>query len=128
MINTYLDVPFKEKDKLRKQYQDAVDAHFKRWNVKENLNHINAFAENIEQLASSEQAQNKLYHERERLVRAYENLKSDLQTYQNNMGFLNVSSKSGNKMVKDLERKILKLKEDMELLVQKIDLIDEKLR
>lgn len=121
-------VPFKEKDKLRKQYQDAVDAHFKRWNVRENHNRMNAFVENVEQLASSDQAQNKLYHERERLVRAYENLKSDLQTYQNNMGFLNVSSKSGNKMVKDLERKIEKLKEDMELLVQKIDLIDEKLR
>lgn len=55
-------------------------------------------------------------------------MKNSLQTYQNNMGFLNVSSKSGNKMVEELKRKIDKLKDDMQLLVQKIELIDEKLR
>ena len=121
-------VPFKEKDRLHAQYQEAVDAHFKRWNVKESRNRMNAFTQNVEQIASSDQAQSKLYHERERLVRAYENLKNDLQVYQNNMGFLSISSKSGNKVVQDLERRIQKLKEDMELLVQKIELIDEKLR
>ena len=61
-------------------------------------------------------------------MRAYEGLKNNLQTYQNNMGFLNVSSKSGNKMIEDLERKIEKLKDDMQLIVQKIGLIDEKLQ
>ncbi|CDA22069.1 putative uncharacterized protein [Bacteroides sp. CAG:144] len=61
-------------------------------------------------------------------MRAYEGLKNNLQTYQNNMGFLNVSSKSGNKMIEDLERKIEKLKDDMQLIAQKIGLIDEKLQ
>lgn len=121
-------VPFKEKDKLRKQYQTALDVHFKRWNMKEARNRLDAFSNTVEELASSEQAQNKLYRERERLMRAYESMKNSLQTYQNNMGFLNVSSKSGNKMVEELERKIDKLKDDMQLLVQKIELIDEKLR
>lgn len=90
-------VPFKEKDKLRKQYQTALDSHFKRWNMKETRNRLDAFSNTVEELASSDQAQNKLYRERERLMRAYEGLKNNLQTYQNNMGFLNVSSKSGNK-------------------------------
>lgn len=121
-------VPFKEKDKLRKQYQDAVDAHFKRWNVKETRNRLDAFNATVQQMASSDQAQNKLYRERERLVRAYEGVKSDLQTYQNNMGFLSVSSKSGNKMLQELERKIEKLKDDMRLLEQKIEMIDEKIQ
>ena len=121
-------VPFKEKDKLRKQYQTALDVHFKRWNMKEARNRLDAFSNTVEELASSEQAQNKLYRERERLMRAYESMKNSLQTYQNNMGFLNVSSKSGNKMVEELKRKIDKLKDDMQLLVQKIELIDEKLR
>lgn len=121
-------VPFKEKDKLRKQYQAALDVHFKRWNMKEARNRLDAFSNTVEELASSDQAQNKLYRERERLMRAYEGMKNSLQTYQNNMGFLNVSSKSGNKMVEELERKIDKLKDDMQLLVQKIELIDEKLR
>ena len=121
-------VPFKEKDKLRKQYQTALDSHFKRWNMKETRNRLDAFSNTVEELASSDQAQNKLYRERERLMRAYEGLKNNLQTYQNNMGFLNVSSKSGNKMIEDLERKIEKLKDDMQLIAQKIWLIDEKLQ
>lgn len=121
-------VPFKEKDKLRKQYQTALDSHFKRWNMKETRNRLDAFSNTVEELASSDQAQNKLYRERERLMRAYEGLKNNLQTYQNNMGFLNVSSKSGNKMIEDLERKIEKLKDDMQLIAQKIGLIDEKLQ
>lgn len=121
-------VPFKEKDKLRKQYQTALDSHFKRWNMKETRNRLDAFSNTVEELASSDQAQNKLYRERERLMRAYEGLKNNLQTYQNNMGFLNVSSKSGNKMIEDLERKIEKLKDDMQLIAKKIGLIDEKLQ
>ena len=121
-------VPFKEKDKLRKQYQTALVSHFKRWNMKETRNRLDAFSNTVEELASSDQAQNKLYRERERLMRAYEGLKNNLQTYQNNMGFLNVSSKSGNKMIEDLERKIEKLKDDMQLIAQKIGLIDEKLQ
>ena len=121
-------VPFKDKDKWRKQYQEALDVHFKRWNMKEARSRLNAFSNTIEELASSEQAQNKLYRERERLMRTYESMKSNLQTYQNNMGFLNVSSKSGNKMVEELERKIEKLKADMQLIVQKIELIDEKMQ
>lgn len=121
-------VPFKEKDKLRKQYQTALDSHFKRWNMKETRNRLDVFSNTVEELASSDQAQNKLYRERERLMRAYEGLKNNLQTYQNNMGFLNVSSKSGNKMIEDLERKIEKLKDDMQLIAQKIGLIDEKLQ
>lgn len=121
-------VPFKEKDKLRKQYQTVLDSHFKRWNMKETRNRLDAFSNTVEELASSDQAQNKLYRERERLMRAYEGLKNNLQTYQNNMGFLNVSSKSGNKMIEDLERKIEKLKDDMQLIAQKIGLIDEKLQ
>ncbi len=121
-------VPFKEKDKLRKQYQEALDAHFKRWNIKDVRSRLDMYSNTVEELASSDQAQNKLFRERERLMRAYEGIKSDLQTYQNNMGFLNVSSKSGNKMVEELERKIEKLKNDMQLMAQKIELIDEKLK
>ena len=104
-------VPFKEKDKLRKQYQTALDSHFKRWNMKETRNRLDAFSNTVEELASSDQAQNKLYRERERLMRVYEGLKNNLQTYQNNMGFLNVSSKSGNKMIEDLELSLIHISE-----------------
>ena len=96
--------------------------------MKETRIRLDAFSNTVEELASSDQAQNKLYSERERLKRAYESLKNNMKTYQNNMGFLNVSSKSGNKMIEDLERKIEKLKDDMQLIAQKIGLIDEKLQ
>ena len=52
-------------------------------------------------------------------------MKNELQTYENNMGFLTIASKGGNGLIKEMERKIEKLKNDMELIVKKIDAIDE---
>ena len=60
-------------------------------------------------------------------MRQYERMKSELQTYENNMGFLNISSKGGDGLIKEMERKIKKLKDDMELIVKKIETIDETL-
>ena len=120
-------VPFKEKDKVYKSYQAALDKHFKRLNMNENRNRLNSFTSTVQQMASSDQAQNKLYRERERLMRTYEHVKAELQTYENNMGFLNISSKSGGGMLKEMERKIQKLKDEMQLIAQKIELIDENL-
>lgn len=120
-------VPFKEKDKIYKSYQAALDKHFKRLNMNETKNRLNSFTSAVQQMASSDQAQNKLYRERERLMRSYEHVKAELQTYENNMGFLNISSKSGGGMLKEMERKMQKLKDEMQLIAQKIELIDENL-
>lgn len=120
-------VPFKEKDKIYKSYQAALDKHFKRLNMNEIKNRLNSFTSAVQQMASSDQAQNKLYRERERLMRSYEHVKAELQTYENNMGFLNISSKSGGGMLKEMERKMQKLKDEMQLIAQKIELIDENL-
>ena len=120
-------VPFKEKDKIYKSYQAALDKHFKRLNMNETKNRLNSFTSAVQQMASSDQAQNKLYRERERLMRSYEHVKAELQTYENNMGFLNISSKSGGGMLKEMERKMQKLKDEMQLIAQKIALIDENL-
>lgn len=120
-------VPFKEKDKIYKSYRAALDKHFKRLNMNENKNRLDSFNAAVQQIASSDQAQNKLYRERERLMRSYEHVKAELQTYENNMGFLNISSKNGGGMLKEMERKIQKLKDEMQLIAQKIELIDENL-
>ena len=69
-----------------------------------------------------------LYRDREKLVRTYESLKSDIQTYENNLGFLNSASKKGNTLVAEVTRKIERLKGDMELVLKKIEAIDEKLK
>ena len=120
-------VPFKEKDKIYKSYQASFYKHFKRLNMNETKNRLNSFTSAVQQIASSDQAQNKLYRERERLMRSYEHVKAELQTYENNMGFLNISSKSGGGMLKEMERKMQKLKDEMQLIAQKIELIDENL-
>jgi chromosome segregation ATPase len=70
---------------------------------------------------------NKLYRERERLMRALEQKRNELKTYENNMGFFSFSSKSGNSMLKDLERKTQKIKDDMAMIEQKINLLDSKM-
>ena len=80
-------VPFKEKDKIYKEYQSVLDKHFTRLNMQENRNRLMSYTSTVQQLASSDQAQNKLYREREKLVHNYERLKAELHTYENNMGF-----------------------------------------
>ena len=119
-------VPFKEKDKIYREYQDALDKQFSRLNMNDTRNRLDSFQSTVQQMAS-DQSQNKLYRERERLMRSYEQKKNELQTYENNMGFLNISSKSAGGLLKEMERKMQKLKEEMELIVQKIEVIDQNL-
>ena len=63
-------------------------------------------------------------NERGRLLRRYEIIKAEVQTYENNLGFLNVSSKKGNNLIDEMNRKVQKLKDEMELVRQKIKAID----
>ena len=115
-------VPFKDKDKLYKQYRKLVDALFDKMNLSASQKKLNRFRSNINQTEGN------LYREREKLVRAYENMKAEIQTYENNLGFLTSSSKKGNNLVTEMNRKVEKLKADLELIVQKIAVIDESIK
>ena len=116
-------VPFKEKDKLYKQYHSLVDQLFERFNISASNRKLSNFKSNISNIQSG--GSQTLYREREKLVRAYENMKSELQTYENNLGFLTSASKKGNSLLTELNRKVEKLKADLELVLQKIKVIDE---
>jgi hypothetical protein len=118
-------VPFKEKDKVYKEYHEAVDKQFDRLKVNQNDRKMQTFRSNLSDISSGEKGKGKLYGERDKLMRAYERMKSDLQTYENNIGFLSISSKGGGGLLKEMERKIEKLKEEMALIIKKIDAIDE---
>ncbi len=120
-------VPFRDKDKIYKEYHGAVDKQFEHLNVDKNDRKMQSFKENISDIAGSERGKGRLYSERDKLMRTYERMKNELQTYENNMGFLSISSKGGGGLLKDMERKIEKLKEEMGLIIQKIDTIDENL-
>jgi hypothetical protein len=118
-------VPFKEKDKIYKIFRDEVNKQFDRLKVSERDRRLQQYRSNLSEIAES--GKNKLYNERDRLLRTYERLKNELQTYENNIGFLNISSKGGGGIVKEMDRKIERLKEEMEVIVKKIDAIDENL-
>ena len=115
-------VPFKDKDKIYGDYKRAIDAAFERFDMKATRAAVANFKDT---LAGSDT--DKLYRERERLVRAYEQRAAELKTFSNNLGFFNAQSSSGNTMLREMQRRISALKDDIALLEQKIRLIDEKL-
>lgn len=114
-------VPFKEKDRLYKEFHELVDKLFDRL-------HMSATEKRLSSVRTGGNKESNLYRDRERLVRTYEGLKNDIQTYENNLGFLNSSSKKGSTLVADITRKIERLKKDMELVLNKIKAIDESLK
>lgn len=114
-------VPFKEKDRLYKEFHGLVDKLFDRL-------HMSATEKRLSSVRTGGNKESNLYRDRERLVRTYEGLKNDIQTYENNLGFLNSSSKKGSTLVADITRKIERLKKDMELVLNKIKAIDESLK
>lgn len=117
-------VPFKEKD--NKQYHALVDKLFERYNLSQSSKKLSNFKSTLSNI--QEGGAQTLYREREKLARAYENMKSELQTYENNLGFLNASSKKGNSLLTELNRKVEKLKADIDLVKEKIKAVDESIR
>lgn len=115
-------VPFKEKDKLYKEYHEVLDKLYKEMNVNVAKRRLNNFKNKIKNVA--EQGENALDNERARLMRQYDALKSEIQTYENNLGFLNASSKKGNSLIDEMNRKVQKLKDDFNLVREKIKAID----
>ena len=125
--NTIGHVPFKEKDKIYKEYHEAVDNQFDRLKVDQTDRKMQSYRSNLNDMTSGEHGKGKLYGEREKLMRMYDRMKNELQTYENNIGVLSISSKGGGGLVKEMERKIEKLKDEMALIIKKIDAIDENL-
>ena len=115
-------VPFKEKDKLYEEYHAVLDKLFRELNISVAQRRLSKFKDNLRQVA--ERGENALDNERARLMRQYEQLKSEVQTYENNLGFLNASSKKGNSLIDEMNRKVQKLKDEVQLVRDKIKAID----
>ena len=115
-------VPFKEKDKIYEEYHAVLDKLYKDLNISVAKRRLNNFKQNLKQVA--ERGENALDNERARLFRQYEAIKQEVQTYENNLGFLNASSKKGNSLIDEMNRKVQKLKDDMNLVREKIKAID----
>ena len=115
-------VPFKEKDKLYAEYHEVVDKLYKELNISSARRRLDNFKNNLKNVAK--RGEDALDNERSRLMRRYEQLKQEVQTYENNLGFLNAASKKGNSLIDEMNRKVEKLKEDCKLVYDKIKAID----
>ena len=115
-------VPFKEKDKLYEEYHAVLDKLYKDLNISVAKRRLSKFKDNLKQVAG--RGESALDNERARLMRQYEQLKSEVTTYENNLGFLNASSKKGNSLIDEMNRKVQKLKDEVQLVREKIKAID----
>ena len=115
-------VPYKEKDRLYAQFKEISDQLKKELNISVNRKRLDDFKNNLKNVVSN--GENALYNERNKLFRAYERMKQELQTYENNLGFLSAASKKGNSLISNFTQKTEKLKEEMQLLKEKIKEID----
>ena len=114
-------VPYKEKDKLYEAYHAALDKLYKELNVNVAKRRLDNFKSRIKNVADQGGT---LDSERARLMRQYETVKQEVKTYENNLGFLNASSKKGNSLIDEMNRKMQKLKDELALLKEKIKAID----
>lgn len=119
--NSIGHVPFKEKDKMHKEYKESVNALYERLHVNATERKLADFRNNIAKGGNS------LQRERDRLIRQYENLKSEIATYENNLGFLNASNKKGQSLVDVMRQKMEKLKGDAEVILKKIRLVEDEM-
>ena len=115
-------VPFKEKDKIYKEYHDVLDKIYNNLHISVANRRLDNFKQNLKNVAK--RGEDAIDNERGRLMRRYEQLKQEITTYENNLGFLNIASKKGNSLVDEMNRKVQKLKDDAELVRQKIKAID----
>lgn len=120
-------VPFREKDALYKKYRAAVDALYKQFNLSAQSRRLNSFKSSLKATVS-ENGTNGLSRDHDRMMRAYENLRNEIQTYENNLLFLSASSKKGNSLVDEMKRKVEKQKEELKLLAQKIKAVEEEMK
>lgn len=120
-------VPYKLKDTVYKEFYDATEAQFDRMNIDKSERQLESFKTNISDMAKSGNAENQLMRERDKLIRQYERMKNELQTYENNIGFLSISSKKGNTLLDDMNNKVEKIKSELQLIIRKVEALDKEL-
>ncbi|MBD5370555.1 MAG: DUF349 domain-containing protein [Bacteroides sp.] len=114
-------VPFKQKDKVFAEYREVCDALYGSFSENRQNERRRNFDAQLDQMKDDTR---KMRSERERILRAIEGKRQELQTYTNNLGFFNVKSAAGNSMVKDLERKMTRIKDDIAQLEENLRMLD----
>lgn len=120
-------VPYKFKDRIYDEFHEATEKQFERLNIDREDRKLESFKSNLSDMGKSGNSRNQLLRERERLMRQYERMKGELQTYENNIGFLSISSKKGNHLLDDMNQKMEKIKTELQLIVKKVEVLDAEL-
>ena len=120
--NSIGHVPYREKDRLYKEYHEVLDKLRDELNISVQRRRLDNFKSNLKNVA--EKGAGALDNERGRLMKRYDALRQEIQTYENNIGFLSVSSKKGSSLIDEMNRKVQKLKDDLALVRDKIKAID----
>ena len=119
-------VPYKDKDKVYKEYHDVLDKVYDTLHIKQTRRRLDNFKNNLKNVVR--RGDDAVDNERARLMHRYEQLKQEVTTYENNLGFLNIASKKGNSLVEEMNRKVQKLKDEVQLVFDKIKAIDQQAR
>lgn len=120
-------VPFKQKDAIYSDFYEATEAQFNRLNIDKSDRKLQSYRNSISDMAKSDNGRGQLLREREKLMRQYDRMKNELLTYENNLGFLSVSSKKGNNLIDEMNQRVKRLRSDLDLLIKKIEAIDREL-
>ena len=119
-------VPFRDKEKLYKEYRELCDKIYDAYGVSQAKRRLDGFRKNLAE--KMESAGSSLENERQKMQRAYERMTAEIKTYENNIGFLNAGSKKGNSLVEAMNKKVEKLRSELNLLAQKIKAVDEQMK
>lgn len=104
-------VPFRKKEKIYRTYRTLCDKIYETVHREAGRRRVDNIARRAAQNGGSEL---------QRLQRAYDTKKAEIQTYETNLTFLNSKSKAGNSLVADIERRIQTLRNDLEIIAEKI--------
>lgn len=115
-------VPYREKDALFREYHDILDVLYKKLHSNNARRRLDKFKSGLRDVV--QRGENAVSDERSRLTRRYDQLKQELQTYENNLTFLSATSKKGNSLIDEMNRKMERLRDDLDLVRQKIKAID----
>ena len=119
-------VPFRDKETLYKEYRGLCDKIYDAYGVSQAKRRLNNFRKNLAEKV--ENAGGSLENERQKMQRAYERMLAEIKTYENNIGFLNAGSKKGNSLVEAMNKKVEKLRDELNLLAQKIRAVDDEMK
>lgn len=122
-FNSVGHVPFKEKDKLYEEYHGTLDILYKKLNKNRADRRLNAFRQGMKEVAK--RGENAVETERQRMQKRFDAMKEELANYETNLNFLSASSKKGNTLIDEMNRKADKLRDELELMKQKLKALKE---